>query len=101
MIAIIGGPSKDEPKGGKPSFMMKPKPKKIGGIGGDYANEPEDSEGSGMSNEEKMLEAARPLARAMGVPSSSVVEAVTTIFNLLSNEKPASEEPAESEEEEG
>lgn len=98
MIAIIGGPSKDEDTGKKPSFMTKSKPKKIGGIGGEYASESEESEGPGMDNEEKMLEAARPLARAAGVPSQVVVDAITSICNLM-NSKPSGEaEPVESEE---
>lgn len=96
MILAIGGPMKEEPSK-KPGGSMGMKAKKIGGIGGDYANESEDSEGPGMDNEEKMKEAARPLARAMSLPSSTVVECITAICNLM-NSKPSGYESADSEE---
>lgn len=97
MILAIGGPMTEKP-GKKPDFA-KSKPRKIGGIGGEYAKEdPDEYEGPGMDNEEKMLEAARPMARAMGVSSQVVVDAVTTICNLMNNQS-GEAEPAESEEE--
>lgn len=88
MIAIIGGPSKEEDKDKKPGFSvgLKIKPKKLDGIGGDYAKGDEEEEGEGMDNEEKKLEAVRPLARAMGVSASVVVDCFTTLFNILETE---------------
>ena len=99
MIAIIGGPGKDEGK--KPGFMsvMKKSGKKIKGIGGDYSSDEPEEEPSGMTSEEKMLEAARPLARAIGIPSSAVVDAITSICNLMNSNQSGEGEPAESEEE--
>lgn len=94
MMLVIGGPVKEEPKKGG---FMGMKQKKISGIGGEYDGEKQDQEGPGMDNEEKMLEAARPLARAAGIPSSVVVETITTICNLMSNNTEKSN-PVESEE---
>lgn len=99
LLTVIGGPGKEDGAGKKPGFMKSSKPRKIMGIGGDYANEDPESEGPGMDNAEKMLEAARPMAKAMGIPSQTVVDAITSICNLM-NSKPSGEaEPAESEEE--
>ena len=98
MIAIIGGPSKDEGKKPGMSMVIKSKPKKINGIGGEYSKDSDESDGPVMDSEEKMLEAARPLAKAMGVPSSTVVNCISAMFNLMQSEKPTSEEPVESEE---
>lgn len=104
MIAIIGGPSKDDEKGKKPglSIGLKMKPKKVGGIGGEYANDSEDE--GGMDDEQKMLEVARPLARSINngqVTAQQIIDCVKTIIEM-SESAPHEEndEPKESEDSE-
>jgi len=100
MIAIIGGPSEEKP-GKKTGLMsMKSRPKKIAGIGGEFSTEEPD--GPGMDNQEKMLEAVRPMARAMGLPSATVVDCISSIVNMINSEaQPAVKGPSEDVEDEG
>lgn len=100
LLTVIGGPGKEDGASKKTGFMKSSKPRKIMGIGGDYSNEDPESEGPGMGNEEKMLEAARPMAKAMGIPSQTVVDAITTICNLMESKPHGEGESAESEGEE-
>lgn len=98
LLTVIGGPGKEDGPSKKPGFMKSSKPRKIMGIGGDYSSEDPEPEDQGMDNEEKMLEAARPMARAMGIPSKTVVDAITAICNLMNSKPSGEDEPAESDE---